>query len=218
MRHFAPWSRRTSPPATGRTCDAEAVAPGSPGEWRPAAPAAPPHPAREARLAQEVAEVLPLGWSLPFRGKERLDRVTDHLGGERELLEWLDRHPGLPRLTARLLALTGNLERFSADPAVIGALRSSGAGAAPPAQLKAVLPPALGDETLSDLGYHLDKLLFERHVQEAKQFALATTEWLRTAAGQSADVPSGVGEMRDVMGHLHKDISEAEADARTGQA
>ncbi|GAA2590182.1 MULTISPECIES: hypothetical protein [Streptomyces] len=43
---------------------------------------------------------------------------------------------------------------------------------------------------------------------------LATTEWLRTATEQAAASSPGVGEMRDVMGHLHKDIGESEAPVR----
>ncbi len=94
-------------------------------------------PAEEARLAEEVAEILPLGWSLTTKAKEQLHTVSEHLGGEAGLLDWLDRHPGLPRLTARLQVLTGSLDRYSEDTAVVEILRSSRAEEPLPEELRA---------------------------------------------------------------------------------
>ncbi|MFF8594879.1 hypothetical protein ACF061_26210 [Streptomyces sp. NPDC015220] len=168
-------------------------------------------PADEKRLAEEVAEILPLGWSLSPRAKERLSRVTDHLGGERQLLEWLDRHPGLPRLTARLFALTGNLDRYSEDNGIVEALRSSRSRDPLPGELAGILPPETSEETLSDIAYRIDELLFEHHTQDAKRLALATTDWLRHATEQAAPSSPGIDEMRDLMTHLHRDIDEADA-------
>ncbi|MET9988756.1 hypothetical protein ABZ061_04200 [Streptomyces mutabilis] len=170
-------------------------------------------PADESRLAEEVAEVLPLGWSLSPRAKERLYTVTRHLGGEPQLLEWLDRHPGLPRLTARLVALTGNLDRCGEFPDVVEALRSSRAEDPFPAGLEGVLPPETDEATLSEVSYHIDELLFDRRPQDAARLALATTDWLRAAAGRAADPSPGVSEMGELMGHLHRDIGEAVAAA-----
>ncbi len=82
-------------------------------------------PEEEAQLAEEVAAALPLGWSLQPRAKEMLHTLSEHLGGEPGLLQWLDRHPGVPRLTARLVALMGNLDTFGEDRGVVEALRSS---------------------------------------------------------------------------------------------
>ncbi|MDX2622758.1 hypothetical protein PV356_25060 [Streptomyces sp. WI03-5b] len=168
-------------------------------------------PAEEARLAEEVAEILPLGWSLQPRAKERLHTVSEHLGGERAVLEWLDRHPGLPRLTARLVALEGNLDRFSEDPAVIEALRAARAERPLPRELEGVLPPATSEETLSDISYRIDELLFDRHVEEAARLALTTADWLRNAARQAPSPSPAVRELAEVMAHSHQDISEAGA-------
>ncbi|WP_079105191.1 hypothetical protein [Streptomyces prasinopilosus] len=170
-------------------------------------------PAEEGRLAEEVAAVLPLGWSLSPRAKERLHAVTEHLGGERRLLEWLDRHPGLPRLTARLVALMGILDRYSDDAEVVEALRASRAEDPFPAGLENVLPPGTSEETLSDVSYRIDELLFERQTQDATRLALATTDWLRDATRSSAPSSSGISEMRELMTHLRKDIGEADAAA-----
>ncbi|MGN0119837.1 MAG: hypothetical protein ACI39M_20405 [Streptomyces albidoflavus] len=40
-------------------------------------------------------------------------------------MTWLDRFPGLPRLTARLYVLMGLLDRYGEESAVIDALRES---------------------------------------------------------------------------------------------
>ncbi|MFC9111955.1 hypothetical protein ACFTWN_01295 [Streptomyces sp. NPDC057092] len=166
-------------------------------------------PAEEARLAEEVAEILPLGWSLTTKAKEQLHTVSEHLGGEAGLLDWLDRHPGLPRLTARLQVLTGSLDRYSEDTAVVEILRSSRAEEPLPEELRGILPPETDDETLSDISYRIDELLFDRNTQEAARLALATTGWLRDAVRRTAAPAPDIEEMGDLMAHLHQDISEA---------
>ncbi|MDN5382108.1 hypothetical protein QEP66_08420 [Streptomyces sp. LB8] len=168
--------------------------------------------AGEQRLAEEVAEILPLNWSLTYRGKERLHAVVEHLGGESGLLRWLDRHPGLPRLTARLVALTSTLDRYSEDADVVEALCSLRAQNPPPAELEGVLPPDTDAETLSAVSYRIEELLFERHPQDAARLALAATDWLRNIARQATSASGQVGEMGDLMAHLHRDIDEAGAE------
>lgn len=168
-------------------------------------------PAEERRLAEEVSEILPLGWSLTPRAKERLNTVVEHLGGEPQLLQWLDGHPGLPRLTARLFALMGNLDRYSDEADVVEALNSSRAQTPLPAGLEGILPPETGEETLSDIAYHIDGFLSDRHTQDATRLALATTDWLRHTARQVTSASPTVREMSDLMAHLHRDISEADA-------
>jgi hypothetical protein len=166
-------------------------------------------PAQETRLAEEVAEVLPLDWSLSPKARENLSQVTDRVGGERQLLQWLDRHPGLPRLTARLFVLTNNLDQYSDDTAVVEALRSSRARQPTPAGLEGVLPPETSEEPLTAIAYHIHKLLGERHAQDARRLALATTDWLRDATEQAAPSSPGISDERDLMVHQHRDISEA---------
>jgi hypothetical protein len=166
-------------------------------------------PAEEEQLAEEVAAALPLGWSLQPRAKEMLHTVSDHLGGEPGLLRWLDRHPGLPRLTARLVALMGNLDTFGEDPGVVEALRSSRAERPLPEELKGILPPETGEETLGDIAYHIEELLFDRRWQEAARVALAAADWLRDAARRAASPTPAVKEAAEVMDHLHREISDA---------
>lgn len=168
-------------------------------------------PEEEAQLAEEVAAALPLGWSLQPRAKEMLHTLSEHLGGEPGLLQWLDRHPGVPRLTARLVALMGNLDTLGEDRGVVEALRSSRAEKPLPGELEGILPPQIGDETLGDIAYHIDELLFDRHRQEAARVALAAADWLCEAARRAPSPTPAVKEAAEVMSHLRREISEAGA-------
>ncbi|WP_436738985.1 hypothetical protein [Streptomyces sp. BBFR102] len=166
-------------------------------------------PADEARLAEEVAKTLPLRMSLPNRALERLNLLSDHLGGERGLLEWLDRHTGLPRLTARLLVLADSLERYTDDPAVVTAVRAFRVGHGLPDALRGVLPPATGAETLSDISSRLDRQLFDHDAEGARSLGLATSRWLRDAVSATASPSPELAEMGEVMARLHEDIAAA---------
>ncbi|MEU7411277.1 hypothetical protein AB0B40_18465 [Streptomyces sp. NPDC042638] len=77
----------------------------------------------EAALAHQVARLLPFHWTWPNRVGEGMRQLIDHFGDQRELMAWLDRHPGLPRLVARLYVFMGLLDRYSAVPAVVTAMR-----------------------------------------------------------------------------------------------
>ncbi|MER5476003.1 hypothetical protein ABT026_03290 [Streptomyces sp. NPDC002734] len=166
-------------------------------------------PEDEARLAEEVATLLPRRWSLSPRAEERLSQVNDRLGGYRQVLEWLDGHPGLPRLTARLLVLTENLDHFGENTAVVDAVRAQRGRSPLPAELRDVLPPATDEETLPDIAQRLEGLLGDRRSEDATRLALATTEWLGgVARGAAPDSPE-VTEMSELMSHLHTDIAQA---------
>ncbi|MEU3558285.1 hypothetical protein [Streptomyces fragilis] len=168
-------------------------------------------PEDEARLAEEVAALLPRRWSLSPRAKELLSQVNDRVGGHRRLLEWLDGHPGLPRLTARLLALTENLDHFGENTAVVDAVRAHRGRSPLPAELRDVLPPATDEETLPDIAQRLEQLLGDRRTQDATRLALATTDWLgNLARGVAPDSPE-VTEMSELMLHLHTDVDRAAA-------
>ncbi|MBY8882427.1 hypothetical protein [Actinacidiphila acidipaludis] len=59
-------------------------------------------PGEQARLAQEVARLMPHSWDLPNKPEEALHQLVAHLGGQDELIRWLDGYPGLPQVTARI--------------------------------------------------------------------------------------------------------------------
>ncbi|MET8576816.1 hypothetical protein [Streptomyces sp. NPDC005012] len=168
-------------------------------------------PEDEARLAEEVAALLPLRWSLSPRAEERLSQVNDRVGGDRRLLEWLDGHPGLPRLTARLLVLAENLDHFGENTAVVDAVRARRGRSPLPEELRGVLPPGTDEETLPDIAQRVEELLGERRPQDAARLALATTDWLRGVARDAAPDSPEVTGMSELMAHLHTDIAQASA-------
>ncbi|MET9902854.1 hypothetical protein [Streptomyces sp. NPDC006446] len=166
-------------------------------------------PEDEAALADEVAQLLPHHWDLPTKSVEALTPLVDHLGGEQELMAWLDRHPGRPRLTARIYVLLGHLDQYSEDPAVLAAVRHARAQDPYPVRLRGYLTPETNDETLGGLAYRIEELLGDNREQDAIALALATADWLRSAA-QNAESPNAdVREMGELMDHMHQDISEA---------
>ncbi|MFF7379242.1 hypothetical protein ACIP4Q_27890 [Streptomyces massasporeus] len=166
-------------------------------------------PQDETRLADEVAELLPHSWDIPTKSREALTTIIDHLGGQRELMAWLDGHPGRPRLIARLYVLMGHLDRYSDDATVVGALRSAREQDPFPAGLRDYLLPQTTDETLGTLASRMEKLLAQQREEDVTALALATTAWLKDVA-ENADSPGpAVPEMGSVMGHLHQDIEES---------
>lgn len=163
----------------------------------------------EATLADEVAQLLPHHWDLPTKSVEALTPVVDHLGGQQQLMAWLDRHPGRPRLIARIYVLLGHLDQYSEDPAVLAAVRHARSQDPYPAGLRGYLTPDTNDETLGGLAFRIEELLGESREEDATALALATADWLRGAA-RNAETPSpDVSEMGELMEHMHQDISEA---------
>ncbi|AVH54870.1 hypothetical protein [Streptomyces dengpaensis] len=165
----------------------------------------------EAALADQVAELLPFHWVLPNTARAAMTQVIDHLGGQRELMAWLDRHPGLPRLVARLYVLMGLLDQCSAEPAVVTALREFRERTPYPSGLKDYLVPETDDETLATLAFKIEELLGDRRGEEAVHLALATATWLQEAAPGAETHDPKFGEMGELMGHIRHDIQSAAA-------
>lgn len=168
-------------------------------------------PDEEARLADEVAELLPHRWDLPNRTVERLTPLIDHLGGQKELMVWLDRHPGLPRHMARIYVLMGNLDRYSDDPAVLDAVRRARAQTPYPEGLREHLTPATTDATLTGLGSAIEGLLSDGREDDATALALATADWLRGAVRDTENPGAELREVGELMDHLYRDIRESGA-------
>ncbi|MEW2167862.1 hypothetical protein AB0912_33435 [Streptomyces sp. NPDC007084] len=166
-------------------------------------------PEDEAVLADEVARLLPHHWDLPTKSVEALTPLVDHLGGQPRLMAWLDRHPGLPRLTARIYVLLGHLDHYSEDPAVLDAVRQARSQNPYPTGLRGYLTPETNDETLGGLAFRIEELLGDNRQQDATALALTTADWLRRAAQDAQDPTSEVREMGELMGHMHQDIGEA---------
>jgi hypothetical protein len=165
----------------------------------------------EDRLAEEVAELLPHTWDLPYKSKESLALVAAHLGGQDQMMLWLDRHPGLPRVTARTYTLLGVLNEYSDDPGVISALRTRRERDPYPAALHDYLPAQTNAETLSGLAYHVDDLLSRKQEKEAAALAGATADWVRQAIADETDPTTRLRELSTLLAHAHTDITEAAA-------
>jgi hypothetical protein len=163
----------------------------------------------EARLADEVAQLLPHHWDLPTKSVEALTPVVDHLGGQQELMAWLDRHPGRPRLIARIYVLLGHLDQYSDDPAVLAAVRHARAQDPYPVGLRGYLTPETNDETLGGLAFRIEELLGDDREEDATALALTTAEWLRGAARNADNPSSDIRELGELMDHMHQDITEA---------
>jgi hypothetical protein len=166
-------------------------------------------PEDEATLAGQVAGLLPHHWDLPTKSAEALTPLVDHLGGQPELMAWLDRHPGRPRLTARIYVLLGHLDQYSEDPEVLACVRHARAQDPYPVGLRGYLTPETNDETLGGLAFRIEELLGDSREQDATELALATADWLRGAARNAETTDDHLRETGELMGHLREDIGEA---------
>ncbi|MFD7064536.1 hypothetical protein [Streptomyces sp. NPDC059906] len=173
--------------------------------------AGPLSPADQRELAQQVAQQLPTHWSQPNTLAEAMTRFIDDLGGQRELIGWLDHYPGLPQLVARLYVLMGLLDQYSENPAVVTALREYRQREPYPAGLSGYLVPETDDETLAGLSFNIEELLGDGQQGKAVDLALATTDCLRRVAPRAAGLDPATDDMGEVMDHTHQDIREAAA-------
>jgi hypothetical protein len=170
-------------------------------------------PESEAEFADQVARQLPFHWSQPNTYAESMAEIVDHLGGQTQLVAWLDRYQGLPRLVARLYVFMGLLDGFSEESAIVTALRDSRERTPYPAGLKGFLVPETDDETLASLGFKIEELLGDDSRKEAVELALATASWLQEAAPRAEQLDAHVGDLGELMEHSRKDIQAAAAEA-----
>lgn len=170
-------------------------------------------PQGEAALADQVARLLPFHWALPNKLTEAMTQVIDHLGGQRDLMAWLDGHSGLPRLVARLYVLMGLLDQFSEEPAVVTALRESREQTPCPPGLQGYLVPETDDETLGSIAFKIEELLGDGREKEAVELALATAAWLHQAAPRAEQLDPRVGDLGELMDHVRQDIQASAAEA-----
>ncbi|MEW2466496.1 hypothetical protein AB0919_15940 [Streptomyces sp. NPDC046994] len=160
----------------------------------------------ESELADQVARLVPFHWVLPNTLASAMSELIEHLGGQTQLMTWLDRYPGLPRLVARLYVLMGLLDQFSENTAVVTALRESRQRTPYPAGLRDSLVPETDDETLAGISFKIEELLGDGRRKEAVELALATAAWLQKAAPRAEELDPAVGDLDELMGHVREDI------------
>src|SRR4051794_1709510 len=78
----------------------------------------------EDELALQVARIYTCEPLLPNLTVSLLGKLTRHLGGGEQVLDWLSRHPGEPSLVAAVRRLSDLLAALSGQPAVIDAVGS----------------------------------------------------------------------------------------------
>ncbi|MEU6548579.1 hypothetical protein [Streptomyces sp. NPDC046859] len=166
----------------------------------------------EAALARQVARLLPFHWTWLSQVAQEMSQIMDHFGDQRELMAWLDRHPGLPRLVARLYIFMGLLDRYSAVPAVVTAMREYRERTPYPPGLESYLVPATDDDTLASIAFKIEELLGEERTGEAVELALATAAWLQQIAPRARELDPEVGDLNELMGQAREDIRAAAAD------
>jgi hypothetical protein len=163
----------------------------------------------EAQLVEQVVRVLPFHWMLPNSTMVGLVRLRDHFGGEAGLLDWLDRHPGRPRLVARLFGLTGLLDELSTRPTVVGAVRELRDGVGDPTELTGYLVPDTDSSTLASLGTRIELLLGEDRVDEAAEVALGAVALLLQAAPRADELDPDLGDLTGRMDQVRQRLLDA---------
>jgi hypothetical protein len=166
-------------------------------------------PQGEAVLADEVARILPYHWSAPNPIVAELTRMIRHLGSDRALLDWLDRHPGRPRTVARLYLLIALLDRFSDEPAVVTALRELRERQPYPPGLAGHLVPDTDGGTLANLAAQIESMLGEDRIDEVSRLAVATTAMLEQVAARAAELDADVRQLGDLLDQVRREFPAA---------
>jgi hypothetical protein len=166
-------------------------------------------PRGEASLAEQVARILPFHWTMPNPIAAALSRISNHLGGEQALFDWLDRHPGRPRVVARLYGVIGLLDRYSDVPAMVTALRELREQTPYPPGLAGYLVPDSTPDTLAELGAQIESLLIQERVDEAVQLALAAITMLQGMSPRATELDSKVGELGDLLEQARQSLVAA---------
>jgi hypothetical protein len=166
-------------------------------------------PRGEAALAEQVAGVLPFHEELHHSMAADLLRVIDHLGGDAQLLRWLDRHPGRPRLIGRIFSVVGVLDNCSANPAVVNALREYRERIPAPPGLERYIPPHTDDDTLASLAYRIETLLRDEEADEAVRASVAAVDVLRDVVATAALSDPELRELVTTSVDLRRAVLEA---------
>jgi hypothetical protein len=165
----------------------------------------------EAVLAEQVSRVLPMHWAAPNPIAAALSQLAHKLGGERELFGWLERHPGRPRLVARLYVVISLLDRISDEPAVVTALGELRERVPYPPGLAGHLAPDTDDATLAELSARIEALLADDRTDEAFRLAVAALAMLREVAPRVGERDAELRPLADIVDQVRRELTEAHA-------
>lgn len=149
----------------------------------------------QATLAEQVAGLLPFHSELPTDIVARLSRLVADLGGEPQLLAWLDSFPGRQRLVARMFTLIGLLDQVSAEPAVAAVLREYRARTPTPPGLEPYLPPHTDDDTIASLSWEMESMLGDDRPDDAVRLAEATVALIREITPRAIELDPDVEDL-----------------------
>jgi hypothetical protein len=165
-------------------------------------------PQDEGVLAEQVTRLLPYHATLPDQLAGDLSRVTAGLGGEHELLNWLAQYPGRPRLIAHLYRLIGLLDWYSADPAVISALREVRTNPLPPI-VGAHLAPDTDSATLAGLAWAIETAVAQNQLNKATRLAMDTASVFEQTVRRANQADQSFGDLVEEVARLRDAIAEA---------
>ena len=165
----------------------------------------------QAELADQVSHLLAFHAELPNALVAKLGSVVRHLGGEPELVAWLERFPGRPRTVARLFALIELLDAVSGDPAVVAALAEVRAGTPYPPGMAGYLSPDTNDETLSGLAWQIESLVADDRLPEAVGLALDAAALLAQVLRGARELDPEAPDLGDLVARAREAIADAAA-------
>jgi hypothetical protein len=163
----------------------------------------------QAVLAEQVARVLPVHWVAPGPVVTALSQLVDRLGGERELFGWLERHPGRPRLVARMYMVIGLLDQISDDPAVLAALRELRLRVPFPPGLSGYLIPDTDDGTLAELSARIEAILADDRADEAFRVSVAALATLKEIAPRVGELDHDLSALGSIAEQVRQELVAA---------
>ncbi|MHA6793304.1 hypothetical protein ACVGVM_07250 [Pseudonocardia bannensis] len=148
-----------------------------------------------AELADQVAMLMPFHASMPIALVATLQRVEHRLGGEAEMLAWLDRHPGRPRMTTRSYGVIALLDEVGGLRPVVTALRELRAREPDPPGLAPFLIPDTTSATLPSVAQGIESLLGDDRPAEAVGVAVEAAEWVGRLAPRAAELDAELADL-----------------------
>ncbi|MET8999461.1 hypothetical protein [Amycolatopsis sp. NPDC004169] len=169
--------------------------------------------AGQAELAGQVAIIAVFHTELPTALAAQMTRIVRHLGGEAELMRWLERFPGRPKIVARLFALIDLLESYSAEPSVVTALSELREETRYPPGLSGFLSPDTDDETLAGLAWHIERLAADDRMPDAVRLARNAAALVQRLAARARELNPDLPDLAGSAAEAGRAVEDAAHEA-----
>lgn len=163
----------------------------------------------QAELADQIVRLVAFHVELPEPIVRMMSSIMSYLGSETELVAWLERFPGRPRIVARLYSLTQVLDCFSAEPAVVTALAELRASTLYPPGLAGCLTPDTDQGTLTGLAWYVESRVANNQVDNAVRIALDTVDLLSRIVPRVRELDPTLRDLKDLADTLRGNIIAA---------